>query len=392
MLTELRSFFRLIWEIIIKMIPAYQLARRKSAEEYRRIALTEYEDNNIFTAIYYYKKAIELEPNEALYYIDLAQIYYQQYEYRQAIECFENAVLCDKSNLRALKGLGFSHQLVGNIQEAMYAYLRYLDIDERDIDVLLNTGLLLYRLGKYSESIEYYQKAKEINPDFTSIYYNIAISYYYDGDYESSITELRSALEIDPTYADALILMGLACEAIGDIETATVSYQQAIESNPDNADARVNLSRLQSEVGKHKEALTNVKQALKIYTELEDKPNMAIAHGNAGWYYYCLGEIDKSIKSSKAALEIDPHLPIERFNLALALLHKGEQDEALNNYQEGIKRLSNLSDLKYQAIDDLEAALERNPKLPGGSKILQFLSDIYNKKYETRIESHAKKA
>ncbi|MGZ5140718.1 MAG: hypothetical protein ACXWCX_23205 [Burkholderiales bacterium] len=57
----------------------------------------------------------------------------------------------------------------------------------------------------------------------------------------------------------------------------------------------------------------------------------------------------------------------------LFLLHKGAQDEAVQEYKRALDHVLLANDLKTNGIDDLEEALSKNPDLAGTDEILAIL-------------------
>lgn len=380
----LKSKSALVPKLVLDKASDITRSRRRLARDYRDNALKEYAKDNAEVAQYYYQKAIELKPKDPVLHADLAQIYYEQGKFDKAVEYYWNALEYDDSNLQALKGLGLTLHQMGHLDEAMYVYLMYLELNDEDVDVLVNTGALLYTLDRYDEAIEYYQRAETLDPENVMVQVNLSVVRYYLGDFEEAINSLNRAQELDPENAHVLVLRGLVLEAMGDNDGALDSYKKAVEKDPDTADAYLYMARPLSERGRYGEALKNAELALNLYEKQKDKQKTASALWDIGWNYYKLGDWKNCVKASRKALDIDPNLSPVRFNMALALLHQGNQDEAQKNYNEGIERLSNLSDLKTHAIDDLKEVLRKGIKLPGGEEILQSLEKEYTLLKESR--------
>jgi tetratricopeptide (TPR) repeat protein len=101
---------------------------------------------------------------------------------------------------------------------------------------------------------------------------------------------------------------------------------------------------------------------------------VAKALGGKGWLQYELGSFEASVASSRAVLSRSPGETWIRCNLALALLHLGEIDDAKAAYAEALQEIATPEDLDRMALQDLDAALARQPDLQGAAEIREMLS------------------
>ncbi len=328
-------------------------------------------------AIQYLERAIDYAPSDPAFYSDLGQIYYEMGQYIEAEKQFKQALKFDYSYLRALKGLGYTAQARGNLSEAVYIYLRYLQENKEDGGVLFNLGAALQDSGNYAEALRYYSKAEKLEPKNPVIPENRARALYSMGKIEEAIGSLHQALELNPDNPEAHSFLGLALEALGESSQALSSYEAALERDPKNAKIHLAVGGLLDQMGRYKEAAEHTGLALETFKEKGDEEDLTSAYWNLGWSYYHLDDWANSVQASRNALELNPKLFAARFNLALALLHEGHDKDALDEYQKGVEDLSQPSDLKYWAMDDLEEALRKRPDLPGGQAILGMLGSRY---------------
>ncbi len=352
--------------------------RVRIAKKCRQLAVNAYNAEDKPLAIRYLQKAIDYAPRDPSFYCDLGQIYYGLGQFPDAEKQFKKALKYDYSDLRALKGLAYTLHARKNLSEAVYVYLRYLQDNEKDADVLLNLGAALQDSGNYVEALRYYGKAEKLYPENPVIPENRARTLYAMGKIEDAIGNLHRALKLNPDNPELHSLLGRALEANGNREQALTSYQAALQRDPTNARLRLDVSKLLDVMGRYKEAIEQATAALKALEETRDAEGLARAYWELGWSYFRLEQWGNSIQASRNALGVDPNLFQARFNLALALLHEGLQEEASEQYQRGAQDASSPVDLKYWAMDDLEEALEKRRDLPGGKEILRMLHARYD--------------
>jgi tetratricopeptide (TPR) repeat protein len=312
---------------------------------------------------------------------DMGDVEYDAREFASAELHFRKALEYDIDNPRALRGLGSALQEQGKDSEAVYFYLRFLEHDESDASVLQNVGAALHNSGDYQEALRYYVKAAELDPGNSVLEENQGRALSALGETEPAISKLRLAAQLDPHNATAQILLATLLQAEGRLEEALVVFEEfesALEFDPENGDARLDAVFFLEQLGRYAPALAHAEQAAKVFQERDDQAGLARAYWGLGWLYYRIDQLDRAIEVSEKAVELDPSLLGPRFNRALALLLQGRVQEARNGYEEGMGFVSLASDLKSQAIEDLENVLDKRPDLPGGADILRGLQSKYD--------------
>ncbi|KKM67514.1 hypothetical protein LCGC14_1470380, partial [marine sediment metagenome] len=194
------------------------------------------------------------------------------------------------------------------------------------------------------EAIEKYKKATELNPEYADAYINWGISLAGLGKREEAIEKYKKATELNPEYALAYSNWGISLAGLGRHEEAIEKYQKAIELNPEYVEAYSNWGLSLYSLGKHEEAIEKYKKASKL---APDNPSI---WGQIGWYYYAnMKNYPKSIEVSQKALEIDEKAAWIRCNLAIALLHNNQYEEAKKEYKNTIQliRAVEYSDMEY---------------------------------------------
>lgn len=135
-------------------------------------------------------------------------------------------------------------------------------------------------------------------------------------------------------------------------EAAIQAFNTAITTIPDYGAAYVRRSGVYQTMGDYEAAIADLKQARSLNIET------ANVVGEQAWLEYLVGRFDESIATGRTALEQFPasqELWI-RFDLALALLAKGEIEAAKAEYQQGMTIAS----------DAVADAQSRNEQLSSG--------------------------
>ena len=123
-------------------------------------------------AIFYYKKALAIQPNDTDTLDNIGMALTNQGNYTEAILYFDKALAIDPHYISALNNKGLALEKIGNNTEAIFYYKKALAIQPNDTDTLDNIGMALTNQGNYTGAIEYYNRALAINPNDETALYN----------------------------------------------------------------------------------------------------------------------------------------------------------------------------------------------------------------------------
>jgi Flp pilus assembly protein TadD len=115
-------------------------------------------------AIPHFRKAVQLDPTDALAYLDLAT---------------------------ALDALGMT-------RDAMRAYDRALKLNPEFVEAQHNLGLALANRGDLAGAIDHYREALRLKPDLSEAHINLADALARRGQFEEAIAEYRDGLRLEP--------------------------------------------------------------------------------------------------------------------------------------------------------------------------------------------------
>jgi len=172
----------------------YRGSNEENREEYFAAAL----DN--------FQNALALEPNYALAYWGLGNLYEARYnleEYQTADlavmrRFYQSAYKADPSLAEASLGLGWVYFHEKNFDRAYESFKKSVEIDKDNVSTNYETGSFLRSLGLYDKAEKYYLRTIELDPLQSFAYNNLATCYWYLGQYDRAEKYLREALAFQP--------------------------------------------------------------------------------------------------------------------------------------------------------------------------------------------------
>ena len=356
------------------------IQRKPLTGDLRKLARQHISDKEYDMARKYVSYAVSLGPRlvDSELFSDIGDGYLQERQYKEAIESYTEAVKLRPRTSRPLKGLGISHQYLGQNEQAINYYFEYLYSVPDDADVLINASWVSLALNRLSEASALADKATSVAADDPYVREEAGRIFFNTGEPSRAIEETEKAQELGGETSERHWIAGLAAEQMGDDETALAYFGKSLALNKNYVSARMALASLLWKVGAKEEAADETEKVTEQVSSIEYPRERSTALWQLGWLLYQQGKYQESINASKTALDIDRTLMPVRFNLALALLRSGQQDEAAREYRYAMKQTTkdNISDLAIHGIGDLSEALAES-KIPGGQEILNSLEERY---------------
>jgi len=128
-------------------------------------------------------------------YSALGAAYEQRKDYKKAIESYQRAVVLDRDNLDAIRGLAENLLNDGQTDAALEQYKVIADANPEDAQTYLRIAEIYRRQGKYDLALEDLKKADAMVPDSMDVPYNIAAVYQAQGRYDDAIKILQDLLK-----------------------------------------------------------------------------------------------------------------------------------------------------------------------------------------------------
>ncbi len=218
-------------------------------------------------ALAHYRKAVELEPDNAAARASLANALRSGGEFHEAITHYRKALAIDGTNAAIHNNLG---------------------------------GAILCAQGSLDDAIACFEQALAIKPDYAEAHYNLGNVFRIQGQLDQAIAHYEQALAFQPGSADIHNTLAHALRDQGRLDNAIACFQRALALRPDGSDIHYHLGNVFSDQGKLTEALACYERALAL------RPDYADAHTNLIVTLMEQGRLDDALACCERALAFNP--------------------------------------------------------------------------------------
>jgi Tfp pilus assembly protein PilF len=104
-----------------------------------------------------FQEAVELDPEDAVLYVDVGWAHTYQEEYEEAISSFQKAMELDPEDAEAHAGLGWVYSDLGRYDESVQEFLKAVALDPHSFATRNGLGWVYYHMGRYEESVREFQ-------------------------------------------------------------------------------------------------------------------------------------------------------------------------------------------------------------------------------------------
>jgi len=178
----------------------------------------------------YYRKLVELYPDDERARFWLVNHYFSQQEYNLVAEEAEKIIDINSKFSPIYNQLGYAYRFLGDYENAEKAFQKYIKLIPDDPNPYDSYADLLMKMGKYGESIESYYKALKLDETFAASHIGIAANLNYLDKYEDARDQLRELYDLaadDGLRRNALLAIAVSYVDEGKLEQAIETIDEA---------------------------------------------------------------------------------------------------------------------------------------------------------------------
>jgi len=339
------------------------------------LSVVDYQLGDLKSAMLALDKAIALDPNNALFYSNYAEMSRSKGELEKALKYALRSVELSPNAAAALSNLGLVYFDLDELDKAAEFQKKALNIQATLAPALNNLASILREKDDKEGAVEKYKELLKIQPTYVEAMSNLGATLAELDRFAEALPLLMEAIKIKPNYAQAHCNIGLVFFGMEDYKKALAAYSNAIKIKPDYVQAFVGMAKLYQENNNLEQAEQWIKKALSI-----DSAN-AEALGVLGTIALEQGEHIEAESIFRRVLVIKPGYALAMVGLGTLLMEKGDLAEAeaiflsvLSTDPDSIPALTSMPQVKKIKQDDpvvetLEALLHSEKGLVNKKKM-----------------------
>ena len=306
------------------------------------------------------RTVLEENPDNLDILFTLATIHYRREDYPEALRYYETflrtrrkeeqkpeftQLIVDTYTIedKAWNNIGECHKNMGRLDEAIDAYHRAIQLNDRDVAYYKNLAQAHIQQKRLDKAEEVLRRAMELG--IADVHFDLGELYRIQGDSSRAIEQYREAIAANERQVDARNGLAIVLMAEARLEEAEQHLLEAERLEPDHIGVLLNLARIESRRGAKEEAreyldrITGLSPTNKdlsldlaaIATECEDydraielfeeylqgHPTDCRALTDLSTCYARLSQYQSALIGYQAALEIDPRYQPARNCLAV---------------------------------------------------------------------------
>jgi serine/threonine-protein kinase len=273
--------------------------------------LVQFTSEGMRRGIWYFQRAIELDPSYAQAYAGIAFAYAELREtglveparaHARAKEAVDAALRLDSS-------LSDAHTITGTLKMAWdfdwdgaeHAFKHALELNPSNADAWDLYGRLCSALGRYDEATMMHRRAQELDPlahrsDYTT-------SLLRAGRYPEALDEGRRALEFDPNYQRLRATYGWALIKNGQHDEGIAELERAVALSPNSSAWMAQLGQAYAEAGQTEKARDILRQLSEMSsTEYVSPYHMAYVLTGLGEYDQAMDWLERAYDERAGAI------------------------------------------------------------------------------------------
>ena len=264
--------------------------------------------DDIQRSIEYFQQAISLDPNFALAYVGIADIYNSipTYSYMSPKEA---SPLAKKSALRALEidpTLADAHAALAmtatiydwDWAKAELEFKRALELDPNNAGTHYRYGAAyLLPLGRTDEAITEIKRAMDLEPLDLILGANLAGAYMYARQNDRALDQARKTFDLDPNFVGSRIWLALIYNVNGRYDDALALCEKPLQNTPTNQLCLAINGYAYAKAGRRLEA----EEIVKRYNEAAK--TQYVSHYWLGVIHVALGQRDEALAELEKAFD-----------------------------------------------------------------------------------------
>jgi tetratricopeptide (TPR) repeat protein/serine/threonine protein kinase len=321
-------------------------------------------------AIDAYRKSVQLKDDNATVQNKLGNALYERARTDEAIDAYQKAIRIKKDDASYHVNLG--NALVkkkGRLDDAVAEYETAIRLQENLPAAYNSLGVALAMKGRLDDAIKAYENAIRLKNDDPTSYSNYAKTLHERGRLDDAIKAYEAAIRLKQNDPDLYTALGNALRDRRRTEDAITAYKNAIRLKEDDAAAHHGLGMALQDKNQLNDAIVEHKEAIRL------KEKEPVFHNSLGVAYAKQNRLDDAIAEFRKAIALKPDDVGSRMNLGRALALKGQRDQAIAEYREVARIMKDDAEVHYTLADALLANGQHDAAIAEYREVIRIKTD-----------------
>lgn len=213
-------------------------------------------------------------------------------------------------------------------EKAVESFLKVLEEDKNNPNILNNIGLCYAKLAKDDLAIEYFLKALSFNPKSVQTYINLADVYYRNKNNIEAINLLENGVTLMPQEIALKHYLSRFYVEDCRYDLAMDQLFEILDIDEDNVDAYWDLGNIQFELGDYDSAAENYENVLEKVTD------NAVLYYQTAITYEANDNTDKAISNHLKAISCNENFHPSYKKLGILFLARNDKESAIEYFQD----------------------------------------------------------
>jgi cytochrome c-type biogenesis protein CcmH/NrfG len=256
------------------------------------------------------QQAVKKNPDFAMAYSLLGDIYKESKEYEKSAKAYSKATQLNPFSFSDFFSLGSVYKEMQRWSDAVMAYVKASELKPENVEAKVETATCYNQLKDYDKAEVYAVAAKALSPDDVEVQRVLGDVYQGKQDYEQAISAYRRALEIEGNKPEIMVPLAKAYLMTGRADAGKELLMQAVKLQPENGKAYQYLGYADLQLGDYDGSIDSYRTALTLdEKDWTSHTGLGVAYATKG-----LRTGDKEMKIRaleewKTSLEINPSQP-----------------------------------------------------------------------------------
>jgi tetratricopeptide (TPR) repeat protein len=286
-------------------------------------------------------------------------------DYTTAVYFLKPAVAAEPKHATAWKDLCRAYLALDQVDAAIDACLKQIDVNPQSPGVYGELGRALWRKGKRDEAISAFQQQVEVAPRDIAAHGTLGHYFCELGRYADAVPELETFVAADPNSSRGQEDLGGAYLAVGQTDKglailSKLAEEHAVSATLNNVAYRLASHRVRLDLAQQY-AETAVTNTAAMIAGAEASPSLGalrlvvlltVHWDTLGWVHFQQGDLDKAARFITAAWSANPSGPIGD-HLGQLYERRGQKQQAIRVYARALAARDAIPETRHR----LEALL-----------------------------------